>query len=515
MTPLPLFADDANRWLVPLPPVWMLGVAALVTVLLTLAVWGVLRLVSPRLAAEAKASLRDGFLGPLTWLAVAFSAIAIAFTPMVGVPMPPDFTLADASASAQVARSLGRMTSANDFRETVTIDPKASLQSVALRLRPQELQRLEFVSNRPLVVRTQQAVEGFALVKEPDVVLEADKPWTWQRAEGATNPFLGTKAKIEVTSESDMPTQLDIRWQLVPEHPQSAILPWAIVVLASMVALYATFRLACGRIAAIASATTKEAIGQPLFAVVIVTGIALIVSFIVIPYNTFGEDVKMYKDSGLTLIKVLALLVVAWTAGIAVSEEIEGRTAMTVLSKPLTRWQFIIGKFAGLVLVALLVFLILGSVLLAMTNFKVVYDARESAKVDPVWWESADEMITVVPGLALAFLETVVMAAIALAASTRLGTVANLVLCFAVYTLGHLVPLIVQSSVGKFAIVRFTGRLFATILPVLDHFSVEAAVVGGVPIPWDYLGWATLYAALYSAVAILLALVLFQHRDLA
>lgn len=511
---MPLFAD-ANRWLVPLPPVWMLGFAALVTVLVTLGGWAVLRLISPRLAAEAKASLRDGFLGPLAWLAIAFSAVAIAFTPMVGIPLPPDFTLADSSAIAQVARSLGRMTSANEFRESVTIEPNADLQPVTLPLRPQELQNLEFVSNQPLVVRTQQAVEGFALVKEPDVVLEPGKPWTWKRAEGATNPFLGTKAKIEATSESDSPAQLDIRWQLVPEHPQSAILPWAIAVLTSIVALYALFRLSCGRIAAIASATTKEAIGQPLFAVAIVTGIALIVSFIVIPYNTFGEDVKMYKDSGLTLIKVLALLVVAWTAGVAVSEEIEGRTAMTVLSKPLRRWQFILGKFVGLVLVALLVFLILGSVLLAMTNFKVVYDARESAKVDPVWWESADEMITVVPGLALAFLETVVMAAIALAASTRLGTVANLVLCFAVYALGHLVPLIVQSSVGKFAIVRFTGRLFATILPVLDHFSVEAAVVGGVPIPWDYLGWAGLYAALYSAVALLLALVLFQHRDLA
>jgi hypothetical protein len=165
--------------------------------------------------------------------------------------------------------------------------------------------------------------------------------------------------------------------------------------------------------------------------------------------------------------------------------------------------------------VALLVFLILGGALLAATNFKVVYDAREGAKVDPVWWACADEMITVVPGLALSFLETVVMAAIALAASTRLSTVANLVLCFVVYSLGHLVPLIVQSSVGKFAIVRFTGRLFATLLPVLDHFTVEAAVIGGVPIPWGYLGWAALYAALYSAVAILLALVLFQHRDLA
>jgi ABC-type transport system involved in multi-copper enzyme maturation permease subunit len=510
----PLFAD-ANRWLIPLPPVWLLGMAALLTVLAALAVWGLMRLVTPRAAAEARVALGDGFLGPLAWLLVSFSAVALAFTPLVGLPLPPDFSLADSAPLAQFGRSFARMTAANDFRETVMVEPQAALQPIPLPLRPQEMARIELIADRPLVVRTQQPVEGFALVKEPDVRLEPGRPWLWQRTEGATNPFLGAKAKLEATSEAAEPTRLEIRWQLEPEHPQAAILPWAFIVLGGIVAAYATFRLGCERISAIAAATTKEAIGQPLFAVALVAGIFLIAVFVVIPYNTFGEDVKMYKDSGLTLIKVLALLVVVWAAGVTVSEEIDGRTALTVLSKPLTRWQFVLGKFAGLVLVSLLVFLVLGGVLLALTNFKVVYDAREGAKVDPVWWECAAEMITVVPGLALAFLETVVMAAIALAVSTRLGTVANLVICFAVYSLGHLVPLIVQSSVGKFAIVRFTGRLFATLLPVLDHFTVEAAVVGGVPIPWDYLGWAALYAGLYSAVAILLALVLFQHRDLA
>jgi len=511
---IPLFAD-ANRWLIPLPPVWLLGMAALVTLLGTLAAWQMARLLAPRLAAEARAALGDGFLGPLAWLLVSFAAVALAFTPLVGLPLPPDFALSDSAPVAQFVRSLGRFISGNDFREVVTVEPQASLRPIPLPLRPQELARIEMKSDRPLVVRTQQPVEGFALVKEPDVVLEAGKPWSWERSAGVTNPFLGRNAKLEATSEAAEPARLEIFWQLVPEHPQAAILPWAIAVLGGIVAAYAVFRLVCGKIAAIAAATTKEAIGQPLFSVVIVAGITLLACFVVIPYNTFGEDTKMYKDSGLTLIKVLALLVVSWTAGVAVAEEIEGRTALTVLSKPLTRWQFVLGKFAGLVLVSLLVFLVLGGVLLAMTNFKVVYDAREGAKVDPLWWDCADEMITVVPGLALSFLETVVMAGIALAVSTRLGTVANLIVCFTVYALGHLVPLIVQSGVGKFAIVRFTGRLFATLLPVLDHFTVEAAVVGGVPIPWDYLGWAALYAALYAAVTILVALVLFQHRDLA
>jgi ABC-type transport system involved in multi-copper enzyme maturation permease subunit len=285
--------------------------------------------------------------------------------------------------------------------------------------------------------------------------------------------------------------------------------------LLTLMLTYGFFRLVPRRIAAVASATTKEAIGQPIFAVALIVGVVLLLAFIVIPYNTFGEDVKMLKDSGLTLIKVLALLVVVWTASVSVAEEIEGRTALTVLSKPLTRTQFILGKFAGLVLVALLVFMILGTVLLATTSLKVVYDAREGSKLDPIWRDCADEMITVVPGLVLSLLETILLAAVSLAVSTRLGIVPNLIICFTVYALGHLVPLIVQSSVGKIAIVRFVGQLFATILPVLEHFTIEAAVVGGVPVPWSYLGWAALYAALYSAVALLVALVLFQDRDLA
>ncbi|MFM8702450.1 MAG: ABC transporter permease, partial [Planctomycetia bacterium] len=285
--------------------------------------------------------------------------------------------------------------------------------------------------------------------------------------------------------------------------------------LLTLATAYGLFRLVPRRIAAVASATTKEAIGQPIFSVALIVGVVLLLAFVVIPYNTFGEDVKMLKDSGLTLIKVLALLVVVWTASVSVAEEIEGRTALTVLSKPLTRTQFSLGKFAGLVLVGLLVFLILGAVLLATTSLKVVYDAREGAKLDPIWRDCADEMITVVPGLVLSLLETILLAAVSLAVSTRLGIVPNLIICFTFYALGHLVPLIVQSSVGKISIVRFVGQLFATILPVLEHFTIEAAVVGGVPVPWGYLGWAALYAALYSAVALLVALVLFQDRDLA
>ena len=496
MTPL-----LANRWLIALPPIWLLGMGAIVAIAVILLAWGALLLLSPRAAAEAKLSLRDGFAGPMAWLLLTLSALAVALTPLVPL---------DA-----IGRSLARLLAAQGAQQSIDIAPRAVLQEIPIDLRPQELESFELESDAPLTVRTQQPIEGFALVKVPDVELSAATPWQWKRSEGRMNPFLGQRAKLEATNSSDKSVRLTIRSRLVPEFSQTAILPWTAVTLLTIAGFYLLFRLVPRRIAAVASATTKEAIGQPIFAVAIIVGAVLLMAFIVIPYNTFGEDVKMLKDSGLTLVKVLALLVVVWTASVSVADEIEGRTALTVLSKPLTRRQFILGKFAGLVLVALLVFLILGSVLLMTTSLKVVYDAREGAKVDPLWRDCADEMITVVPGLVLSLLETILLAAVSLAVSTRLGMVPNLIVCFTVYALGHLVPLIVQSSVGKFAIVRFVGQLFATILPVLEHFTIEAAVVGGVPVPWSYLGWAALYAALYSTVALLVALILFQDRDLA
>jgi ABC-type transport system involved in multi-copper enzyme maturation permease subunit len=496
----PLFA---NRWSIALPPIWLLGTGALIALAVILLAWLVLRAVQPRLAAEARSSLGDGFAGPFGWLLLAMSATALAFTPLVPL--------------TQIGRSLSRMTSADRFEQRLSIPAGAVMEEFELRLRPQEIESLDLTTPEPLVIRTQQPIEGFALAKQADVELFPGKPWQWKRGDETNkpNPFLGQIARIQASNAGTAPVDLVVTARLVPENPQAAILPWTTITVLAIALAYAVFRLIPRRTAAVASATTKEAIGQPVFAVALILGAVMLLAFIVIPYNTFGEDVKMLKDSGLTLIKVLALLVVVWTASVAVADEIEGRTALTVLSKPLTRWQFVLGKFVGLVLVALLVFLILGTVLLATTSLKVVYDAREGGKLDPVWRDCADEMITVVPGLVLSLLETILLAAVSLAVSTRLSMVPNLIICFSVYALGHLVPLIVQSSVGKFAIVRFVGQLFATILPVLEHFTIEAAVVGGVPVPWSYLGWAALYSALYSAVALLVALVLFQDRDLA
>jgi ABC-type transport system involved in multi-copper enzyme maturation permease subunit len=207
--------------------------------------------------------------------------------------------------------------------------------------------------------------------------------------------------------------------------------------------------------------------------------------------------------------------VAVWSASVSVSEEVEGRTALTVLSKPVKRRQFILGKFLGVLGPVVVLFILLGFLFLVTVSFKVVYDARETAKTEPTWGACYVEMIRIVPGLVLAFFETVVLAAISVAISTRLPMLANLIVCSTIYVLGHLVPLVVNSSVGKFEIVRFVGQFMATVLPVLDHFNIQAAVAAGAVVPLDYLGMAFLYCVLYSAIAMLLGLAMFEDRDLA
>ena len=75
-----------------------------------------------------------------------------------------------------------------------------------------------------------------------------------------------------------------------------------------------------------------------------------------------------------------------------------------------------------------------------------VYDARETGYTEPSWLLCRAEMLQVAPGLALAFLETVVLAAISVAISTRLPMLANFIISFSIYVLGHLTPLLVQSQ---------------------------------------------------------------------
>jgi ABC-type transport system involved in multi-copper enzyme maturation permease subunit len=268
---------------------------------------------------------------------------------------------------------------------------------------------------------------------------------------------------------------------------------------------------------AIARTTAKEAVSQPFFYLILFPGVFMLVFSTILPYNTFGEDLKIYKDGGLTLIMILSVVLALWTASLSIAEEIEGRTALTVLSKPIARWQFILGKFFGILWPVAILFIVLGAIFLSCVSYKVTYDARETSQQEPTAEICLEQVEQIAPGLALVFMETAVLAAISVAISTRLPMLANLMICGSIYFLGHLVPLLANSAVGKIPQVGFIAGLLSAVLPVLENFNVTAIAFfePNQVVPLTYLGLAGVYCLLYCGVAMLLALLLFEDRDLA
>lgn len=288
------------------------------------------------------------------------------------------------------------------------------------------------------------------------------------------------------------------------------------------------------RIGIIAAATFKEAIRQPLFVTLLAMTIVFLVINTFLPFFSLGEDVKMLKDCGLATLLICGLFLTVWTASTSIADEIEGKTAMTLLSKPITRRQFVVGKYLGIMESVLLLLTIGGACLLFLVYFKFGYDAKEAGKEVPAayilerigdssrgypWFEPQrlNEMVQVIPGLVLIFFEVAVLGAISVAISTRLPMVVNIVTCFAIFVIGHLTPVLVlaEGSGGGIEVVRFVGQLVATVLPGLEHFKIEGAVATERLVPPVYLAYSAAYCAAFSTAAILLAFILFEDRDLA
>ncbi len=304
-------------------------------------------------------------------------------------------------------------------------------------------------------------------------------------------------------------------WFFEKLPPSLGILLFGAGALGLLALAYLALSLVFPKVAAIARTTAKEAFAQPLFWVELSLGAALLLVFVVVPYNTFGEDVKMLKDSGLTLIMLLSIGLAVWTASVSIADELEGRTALTLLSKPIGRRQFVFGKFLGVLVPAFAMFVLLSTLFSETVLYKVIYDARETSNPVPSMFQLKAEIANTAPALLLAFLETTVLASIAIAISTRWPMLPNLMTCFSIYVLGHLTPLLVQSSIGRFKLVTFVGRLLATILPMLDAYKSDAAIAADRVIPPDYLNAAIVYSVLYGTIAMLVALLMFEDRDLA
>jgi ABC-type transport system involved in multi-copper enzyme maturation permease subunit len=314
---------------------------------------------------------------------------------------------------------------------------------------------------------------------------------------------------------------------------------------------------------AVALAAFREGVRQWMFWMLTGLGALFMVLSIFVPYFTFGEDYLMVKQLGYDTIMLVAVLFGGLTASLSISEEIEGRTAITVMSKPVSRRQFMLGKFAGIILAALFMFGALGvifeGVLLAKHWWdRLEVDPTQSAMTPsqtyigvspmPAWVNATLEAwalpgaitdvlrgvgqwtahtLDTMPGLVLCFFHVMVLVGLAVALATRLPMVVNLTTVLVVFFLSHLTPVLVaiagraqETQPGAVPrLLGFVAGVFDTVLPDLASFSMDPALLSDAPpdpaLFARYVGSVTLYGIVYTAIVLLFGLILFEDRDLA
>jgi hypothetical protein len=317
-----------------------------------------------------------------------------------------------------------------------------------------------------------------------------------------------------------------------------------------LVAIFALMLLVWPKGGAVALAAFREAVRQPMYWLIFGVFALFMFGLTFLPLFTFGEDLIMMKELDYDVIMMATLLFGVLAAGITIHEEIEGRTAITLMSKPVSRRQFLLGKFAGILLSALVMTLSLGwffywflllkrvlpgemldpvtrpEVTERLQNWGLTGEGLSFGRGIAFWfvdvWENA-------PGLVFSFSKVMVLLSVAVALATRLPLIINLVACGVVYLLGNLTPVVVQAASVReqvdsspsevTQILLFVAKLFDTLLPRLDYFSLDQALLNEASppsLPFNlYVGSVFLYAVLYTTIVLLFGLILFEDRDLA
>jgi len=216
------------------------------------------------------------------------------------------------------------------------------------------------------------------------------------------------------------------------------------------------------------------------------------------------DHARLTTDLGLAGMSIFAVIIAIFVGVNLVYKELERKTVYTLIPKPIQRYQFVLGKYVGLVLTLTVQIAVMSATLV------VVLLLREA----PV-----GRALAMMVGLIL--LEVLVVTAIAVLFSSFSTPFLSGLFTFGVFLLGRSVPDIraVADKIDQ-GVATPVLRGIARIVPNLRYFYVsgshvdgEYVTINGVFVDWGYVGTAGLYAALYVALVLLFAMWLFSRRD--
>jgi len=242
--------------------------------------------------------------------------------------------------------------------------------------------------------------------------------------------------------------------------------------------------------------TFREAIRDRVLYLLLVFALILIGTSRLLSLLTVGNEEKIIKDVGLSAISVFGVLTAVFVGVSLVFKEIERRTVYTLLAQPVQRWQFLCGKYVGL---------------LTVLGLNVVLMSAALASILLLRGES---VLPLLPALLLILVELAVITAVALLFSSLTNPILASVWTFAVYVAGHLSW---SLDLLKDKLPAGPGTVLCDVLhfvlPNLDRLDVKAEAVHGLPLPGGFVAAGLLYGMGYAGIVLVLACLAFSRKE--
>lgn len=223
----------------------------------------------------------------------------------------------------------------------------------------------------------------------------------------------------------------------------------------------------------------------------------LIVASLLLSSLSMGEHQKIVADMGLAAINLIGVMIAVFVGIGLVSKEIDRRTIYTVMARPISRAQFLIGRYLGLALTLSVNLVILLVVFLFM-----------------LWMVRVSPHVSILQAIELIFVELLVVTAVALFFSTFSSTMVSASLTVGLYVIGHLtqdLKALAEKGENEFVTALLTGIYY--LVPNLEKLNIKGQAAAGVPISLTYQAMATVYGLFYASLLIAAACVIFQRRD--
>jgi ABC-type transport system involved in multi-copper enzyme maturation permease subunit len=251
------------------------------------------------------------------------------------------------------------------------------------------------------------------------------------------------------------------------------------------------------RIFSIAANTFRETIRNKILYAILAFALFVIGLSYFLADLSVGELTRIIADVGLACIHIFGVIMAVFLGITLVSQEVERKTVYLIISKPVPRWEFIVGKAFGLSLT-----LAMTTLVMAATLF-LVHAGYGGVPEKGIFIASAG-----------VYLELVMLISLASLFSTFTTPVLSAIFTLSMFLIGHLSKdLLFFGGRARSEMVRQASGFLFYLLPNLEHFNWKNEVVYGGVRSFAVLGWASGYLVLYCAGVLCLACLLFSRKD--